>query len=154
MTPRLSLSIPSVWSHMRTLRSGAAEVLADLDPDFRAATVMTACELAENAVKYGGEAPDAGGARLVIDVDERAVAIRVTSGISDSNALSELAICIQRITAAVDLESLYIQRLEELMEQPGQYSRLGLIRVAFEGRFDLSLRIDGATVTVIATRAR
>ena len=51
------------------------------------------------------------------------------------------------------VESIYINRLHELAEDPDQdVCQLGLIRICYEGKFQLKYTFEKEKVTVIASK--
>jgi hypothetical protein len=60
---------------------------------------------------------------------------------------------VKRIAAAPNVMDLYRSRLQELFEQPAlKRAQLGLLRIAFEGGFQLSCSYEYPTLEVIAER--
>jgi hypothetical protein len=149
----LTLSLPGgMWQRIRDVRSRVSEAAAHLSPELRAAAVMVTGELVENAVKYGVCLPDLDDVVLRVSIGEAAVSIEVSSGAASQEAIDEVAARIRRIQSTADRESLYVARLEELLRTPGASGGLGLYRIGFEGRFELSCENVGRVLTVRATR--
>ena len=148
----VSVSLPHTWDHIRQIRGRVAEALKDADESLRSATVMVTSELLENAVKYGEAVPTARNISVSLKVTETSIVIRVTNGSADAGAVATLARRVDEIMSAPDKSVLYFARLEELMSEPTETGKLGLYRIAFEGRFDIRLSYKNQVVTMIATR--
>jgi hypothetical protein len=60
---------------------------------------------------------------------------------------------IDEIRNSDDPAELYTRRLQELMDNTVKgKTQLGLYRIAYEGEFSLSYRIDNSRLTIIAER--
>lgn len=146
--------IPMAWHHIRDARALVLEALADASPDLRDATGMTISELLENAMKYGESVPGMAGASYSLAVGDELIRIEVKNGVGATETLEQLRTRIDAMAQAEDKEALYIERLQEILENPAAGGRLGLFRIACEGGFDLAFEYDEPIVTVIATRPR
>lgn len=150
----LTLNLPGgMWQRIRDVRSRVSEAAAHLPAEVRAAAVMVTGELVENAVKYGVCVPELDDVVVHLAIGEGAVSVEVSNGVASQGAIDEVAARVRRIQEADDRESLYVARLEELLRTPGASGGLGLYRIGFEGRFDLSWEKVGRVLTVRATRA-
>jgi hypothetical protein len=59
-----------------------------------------------------------------------------------------------RLSSATSVRELYLQRLQQLVTGEGAtHTRLGLLRVAYEGGFHLSYRHDAPRLQVAAERS-
>lgn len=144
--------IPMAWHHIRDARALALEALANASPDLQHATGMTVSELLENAMKYGESVPGMAGASYTFTVSDDAVRIEVKNGVGSEESLTELRARIDAMAAAEDKEALYVERLQQILENPSAGGQLGLFRIACEGGFDLAYHYEAPIVTVIATR--
>jgi hypothetical protein len=142
---QLRLRIPA-WGDVRRVRESIALLMAGLPEELCAAAQMTASELLENALKYGGPAE----AALDMEVSPEAIRIEVTHPpVAESSTLGRR---IQEI-ASGDAQALFLSRLQEMAEGSSDSGGLGLYRIAYEGRFHLSYTPQPASVTVTATRS-
>ncbi|MBX3213924.1 MAG: hypothetical protein KF850_17955 [Labilithrix sp.] len=146
--------IPMAWHHIRDARTLVVEALADASADLRDATAMAISELLENAMKYGESVPTLPGASYTLTVSDQEIRIDVKNGIGATEPLEQLRARVDAMAAAEDKEALYIERLQEILENPAAGGRLGLYRIACEGGFDLACSFEAPIVTVTATRAR
>lgn len=148
----LDMPLRTMWSEVQDVRDKVESLLADLPPEARDATVMTASELVENAIKYGEPVPAAPHATVSLDRDGDVVRVVVRNGAASEAAARELISHVERLSSATDRMALYVDRLRELMTSPGGGSRLGIYRIGCEGGFDLRADYTDRVVTVTATR--
>lgn len=149
----LDLPLRTMWSEVQEVRDRIQVLLADVPEDVRDASVMTASELVENAIKYGESVPEAPSARVSLHHDADRIEIIVQNGVASEDTVRELRVHIDRLTSAPDRSALYVERLRELMTSTGGGgTKLGLYRIGCEGLFDLRCDYHARVVTVIATR--
>jgi len=148
-TATLQLALPPEWPSARRLRQRVSQLLADRPAFLQQAAAMTASELVENAIKHGDP-----GSREMIQValiEQDTLEIRVENNCSDPRAVGDLKGRLAEI-AGSDPGELYFARLEELMADPSDSGKLGLLRIAFEGKFTLSCTNTAQSVCVVASR--
>ncbi|MFP4033616.1 MAG: hypothetical protein ACLFRG_02270 [Desulfococcaceae bacterium] len=147
----MSYEAAPFWRVVNQVRLDVTSALADRPRELREAAVMTATELVENAVKYSAEVEDA--IRFEMSADERRLRISVSNRIASPEDRRTLALEVERIRHSEDPRLLYVRRLYDLMNQSGgERTRLGLIRIAYEGQFALACRFEGDRATLVATR--
>lgn len=149
---KYSQEIPIAWHHIREARTLVHEALTQHDRALREAAGMTLSELLENALKYGEAVPGMPGASYTLVVEDQYVEVQVCNGLTSEQSLAELKQRIDAIAAAADKQALYIERLEEIMNNPSVGGQLGLFRIGCEGGFDLSYRFEPPILTVTARR--
>lgn len=152
MEHRLNRTIEPAWSTIRTIREEVGQLLEKLPSEPRSATMMTASELLENAVKYGERVP--GAPRIVFSLSalEDRIRIQVVNGSTELDCVQELKERIEEVTRAEDKTALYVRRLQELIANPNQNCKLGIYRIGVEGGFDLAYDYVDSMVTVVASR--
>jgi len=143
---------PVVWGHIREARKLAREALAGFDKDIWDATAMTVSELLENALKYGTSVATMPGATFVLIVEGAEIIVEVTNGFESAENIDALCRAINALKEAPDKEALYVARVQELLTAAGSSARLGLLRIGYEGGFDLSYTRSDSTITVTARR--
>jgi hypothetical protein len=149
----LDMPIKTMWSEVQKVRERVESLLADVNEDVRAATVMTASELIENAIKYGETVPAAPQASVRLEHVDDTIEIVVKNGVADEATVRDLKLHVDRIANASDRMVLYMDRLRELMMSGGVGgSKLGLYRICCEGGFDLRCDYLDGVVTLTATR--
>jgi hypothetical protein len=148
----LAMPLRTMWSEVQEVRERVETLLADLPTEVRAATVMTASELVENAIKYGESVPAAPHASVALDYDGQRVEVIVKNGVASPESVEALRAHVARLAAATDRTALYIQRLQELMMSGGGSTQLGIYRIGCEGNFDVECEYANQVVTVRATR--
>ncbi len=149
----LAMPLRTMWSEVQEVRDRVDKLLADLPDDVRAATVMTASELVENAIKYGESVPAAPSATVSLDYDGKRIEVVVKNGVAAAETVETLKSHVARLATATDRQALYIERLKELMISPGASTQLGIYRIGCEGKFDVDLDYTDGVVMVRATRA-
>jgi hypothetical protein len=150
--PRFSLTIQPVWHIARQLREQLAEVLASHCPELRYSATMTASELVENAIKYGESVPAARDIRFSLWEADGVLYIQTVNGCTDDAGIRDLTRRVREIATAPDPAALYVARVQELLERPSECGKLGMYRIATEGRFTLQCEYQQSVVTVTATR--
>lgn len=147
------LKIDPEWNVIKQIKEhiNADPTLKEQGQDFREATLLAAIELIENALKYSDH-EEGQSVEFDLSMDDGYCEIRVTNRVRNEEHRAALKEVMERIEDADPFE-LYVQRLETLKEHPDGFSRMGLIRIVYEGEFSLSANIAGDTVTMIARRA-
>jgi hypothetical protein len=148
-----TLNIPAAWQHIREVRARIASAMAGYPADLREAVVMTAAELTENAIKYGEDVQELPHAWVRLTILPKEIVVIVANGVSDDESVDALRRNIETIQAAQDKQALYLKRLQELTDAPTAHGRLGLIRIAFEGQFELAYTYTKPIIVVTARRA-
>ena len=77
----------------------------------------------------------------------------MSNGVRSPGELKQLGEGLEALAAAHDPETIYRQRLERLLTEPGGRVQLGLVRICFEGGFTLGASLSGDILTVTASRA-
>jgi hypothetical protein len=149
---RIDISIQPVWTIVRQIRQEVDRGLTKYTHDVRAAAVMTASELVENAVKYGEAVPRAERISFALVACDDAVRIEVANGTTNTAAVAQLRARIDAVARTENRTQLYLGRLEQLLVSPSESGGLGLYRIAFEGAFDLSCSYEEQVMTVTAVR--
>jgi hypothetical protein len=152
VTLRIQIDIEPVWTVVRRIREQVAQALAAYPENVRSATVMTASELVENAVKYGESVPNAATISFSLIASPDSLRVEVTNGSKNTDSVARLRERIAAIVAAPDKTALYMDRLEHLLSTPSESGQLGLYRIAFEGAYELSCTYEESVVTVNAVR--
>lgn len=118
--------------------------------DFQDQTLLTAIELVENGLKYS-EGPEAFPVEFRLDVSERECVVEVRNRTQNQEHLNALRALLEKIQKS-DPFQLYVERLEQVKDKPDGFSRMGLIRIVYEGEYELSAEIVGDSVTLRARR--
>lgn len=161
VSQQLNLAVPPLWGEIETVRRRAGDFLRDggLDHDTAYAMSMVACELSENATKYGafgGEEEPA--LRVDITVDERSVIVEVRNPVAatDGVHLARLDQVIQWIRGYQDPFEAYVERLREVSGQSldSNESGLGLVRIAYEGQAVLDFYVNDEDILAVSAMYR
>jgi hypothetical protein len=123
-------------------------------PECREAVTLAVCELGENLIKYSGNPDEVEAGTIDVSVEGDVVRVRATNRVGsqeDARRVSELVARIAGSGSAV--EELYCARMRELFENPAlPRTELGLLRMAFEGGFQLSCSYDRSELQIVAER--
>ncbi len=139
----------SVQDKLKELRKKLQHQLRDKDPELVDATVMSAAELVENAIKYGSSEIS-----FNLAIENDLLTIGVANRSMDQGDLDSFKAHVAKIRQSEDVGELYTQRLMELIEDPLRGpTQLGLIRIAHEGKFELDYRQEDDLIRVTATRS-
>ena len=152
----LDLPVRNEWKNVELLRTSVENcfqaVFADLDG--KTAISMVTGELLENALKYGDwESADAQRAfRLRVEGDRARAVVTVQNPVKPGDpGLREVLDTVAWIRTFKSPGDAYRARLLEIAQADGDAaSRLGLVRVAYEGNCTVEATVDGGTLTVTA----
>jgi hypothetical protein len=152
----LQLSLKPQWEEIDALGGRCMDFLKaeGLDPDAQNALAMVACELAENATKYG----HFGGAKEIVKVALEVLPSQVTVTVSnpvtpeEAESLAVLDHTIQWIRGFQDPFQAYLERLRDVSSQSllSTESRLGLVRIAYEGQSTLDFYVGSDGILVVS----
>lgn len=149
------------WEAIDGIRDDLACLLRGYETHIVNACLMAASELAENLVKKGGASlggkkasiKDPERSRLVIDIRRKEGLLRIETcnRIADPEDAETVRAHIRKIDRGP--KRAYEDRLRELMrERDVSHTRLGLFRIAYEGKFSLACQVSGNILTISATR--
>ncbi len=153
----LDLPVRNEWRNVELLRTSVENcfqaVFADLDG--KTAISMVTGELLENALKYGDwdSAEAARAFRLRVTGDRAHAVVTVQNPVKAGDAgLREVLDTVAWIRSFKSPGDAYRARLLEIAQAEGDSSpsRLGLVRVAYEGNCAVEASVDGGTLTVTA----
>lgn len=148
-----SLKIEPEWNIIKKIKefiNNEPDILSRGE-DFREATLLTAIELVENALKYSdGEPPQS--VHFEFEIKAGVVEIVVRNASSDDANQTALSETLAKIKAANPFD-LYVERLEQIRDNPDGHSRMGLVRIAYEGEYALELRrVEPNEIEICARR--
>jgi hypothetical protein len=153
----IDLTVRNEWRNVDLLRTSVQNcfiaVFADVDGCH--AIAMVTGELLENALKYGNWASgERAMFRLRVVGNEGNIEVSVQNPLKldDTNA-HQLMTSLEWINSFPTPEAAYRARMLQIAQDESgdeSPSRLGLVRIAFEGNCRLSAKIDKNTVTVSA----
>jgi hypothetical protein len=157
----IDLTVRNEWKNIDLLRTSVQNcfiaVFADLDGCH--AIAMVTGELLENALKYGNwSGADRAMFRLRVVGNQGNIEVSVQNPLKgdDSNA-QQLMSSLEWIASFPKPGDAYRARMMQIaQDETGDPSpsRLGLVRIAFEGNCRLTAKIDKGTVTVSALLLR
>lgn len=155
MKARIQVEVSPVWGVINETKSkikglmledGASQGMADF-------TEIVVSELLENAIKYGYENNFLPYVSVKFDLTDTSVTVKVSNGIREDDNLDGFKKIMQKIETTENKESLYIERLMEIMENPdAKGSQFGLYRIVSECGFNLSFTAENHVLEVIAIR--
>ncbi|MDB4952483.1 MAG: hypothetical protein JWO36_52 [Myxococcales bacterium] len=153
----IDLTVRNEWRNVDLLRTSVQNcftaVFADLDGCH--AIAMVTGELLENALKYGDwVSGDRAMFRLRVNGGSGNIDVSVSNPMreGDTNAPALLK-AIEWINGFAKPEQAYRARMLQIAQndEETQPSRLGLVRIAFEGNCRLDAKVEDGTVTVMAS---
>jgi hypothetical protein len=151
----LQLALRPDWEEIDALGTKCLDFLRreGVDPDAQNALAMVVCELAENATKYG----HFGGKEIVkvsLAVQQSFVTVTVSNPVTDGEAdsLAVLDHTIQWIRGFHDPFQAYLERLRDVSAQSllSNESKLGLVRIAYEGQSTLDFYVGSDRMLVVS----
>lgn len=151
----LKVTMPPVWEQIDELRSRCESFLLGhgVHPDVAQAVAMVTSELGENAAKYGtyqgAETMD-----VKVSLTPARITVEVRNPVSPDQAeqLGLLDRTIQWIRGFQDPFQAYLERMREVSGQSlaSSESRLGLVRIAYEGQSALDFFVGDDNILVVS----
>lgn len=158
---RIEVPILPEWRNVDLLRTSILSCLAAIfqSDDFCHTVSMVAGELIENAIKFGDWQSDEGCFRLHVRGDGDDLDVEVSNPYAaGSDAPDLVKAIIVKLNGYPSAKEAYTARLHELAAMPlgAGESRLGLLRIAYEGGCSLHASIHPGNVlrVVASTTAR
>jgi hypothetical protein len=156
----IDLPVRNEWSNIELVRTAIlncfAAVFNDLDGCRTVATVIS--ELLENAIKYGDWESRTGHLlHLAITGEDARVTVSVEHPVQPLSAdVARLQETLAWLASFARPEDAYRARLNQFAESPPELgiSRLGLVRIAYEGNCVLLAELKGETLRVSAEMAQ
>ncbi len=146
------LQMPANLTPVHELRTMIGRTLGGYPDELREAVAMVTSELVENALKHGAARPQLTAPVFCLSCEDNSICIEVENGIASLDAAEQMQERIGAIASSANKEELYLSRLCELMENSPQVGQLGLYRIGYEGRFELSCAYVNEILSVKATR--
>jgi hypothetical protein len=156
MQVTLQLAVRPVWEEIDSLGTRCLDFLQreGVDPDAGNALAMVVCELAENATKYGHFNGDSEIVKVSLAVERSFVTVTVSNPVADSetDSLEILDNTIQWIRGFHDPFQAYLERLRDVSTQSlfSNESKLGLVRIAYEGQSTLDFYVGADRRLVVS----
>ncbi|MBN2547147.1 MAG: hypothetical protein JXB50_15200 [Spirochaetes bacterium] len=149
----LTFSITPAWEVVKNIEDKIRNLFHPEDSEIFYSTIMTVSELIENAVKYGSASATSKSININFVADTKNIIVIVSNPVDDEGRVKMVKNHIERINASKDPQHLYIERLQELLENPhSKNSQLGLYRIVYEGGFNLSYGYENNILTIKAMR--
>jgi len=140
------------WENVDQVRLSLQSFIATLfqNVDLRHTLAMVAGELLENAVKYAHRSDDNTMFRLKIWGALSDVAFVQVANPVDAESAKFVLDAIANIRNAPSVAETYFERMREIATRPSRMSRLGLLRIAYEGGCELSGELKDDILTITA----
>ena len=143
----IEVPIRPEWRNVDLLRTSILTCLAAVfhSEDLSHTVSMVAGELIANAIKFGDWRSDESSFRLHVHGDREELAVEVSNPYpADSDGPRRVQSIIETLGEYATAKDAYTARLRELGEMPmgANESRLGLLRIAYEGGCDLQALDD------------
>ena len=156
MQVTLQLALKPVWEEIDALGGKCMDFFKSegLHPDAQNALSMVTCELAENATKYGHFQGAKEAVRVSLEVLPSHVTVTVSNPVTpqEAESLAVLDHTIQWIRGFQDPFQAYLERLRDVSSQDlmSTESRLGLVRIAYEGQSTLDFYVSSNGILVVS----
>lgn len=147
-----TLKIEPEWNIIKKIKEfiNSEPRIISQGEDFREATLLTAIELVENGLKYSdGEPPQS--VTFSFEIQDGVVQIEVHNSTTDQAHRAALAETLNKLKDSNPFD-LYVERLERIRDNPDGHSRMGLVRIAYEGEYELTCETAGEDVVRIVAR--
>jgi len=151
----LELPIEPEWQNVDLLRLAILNCLHAVfgDPELSESVGIVTSELLENAIKYGDWGH--GGARFLLlsaRGSGNSVIVEVASPVRDGSPhVANIAGTIDWIRKFPTARDAYVARMRAIAEQPDGLSRMGLVRIAYEGPCEIEALPESGMMRVRAT---
>ncbi len=144
-----SITLRDAWQELRRVRSSIEEYFSGEPEDFRTAATMAATELAENVLKHASEP----GSGLVTMCEKDGEVVISTQNRVESRETAVRVSEYIRGIASKGAREMYVARMLEILNEPNAHtSGLGLVRIVYEGEFQLSCEVLGDRLHIQARR--
>ena len=156
MQVTLQLALRPVWEEIDALGVRCLDFFQreGVDPDAGNALAMVVCELAENATKYGHFDGENEIVKVSLAVERSFVTVTVSNPVAESetDSLEILDNTIQWIRGFHDPFQAYLERLRDVSTQSlfSSESKLGLVRIAYEGQSTLDFYLGADRRLVVS----
>lgn len=148
---RFTMEIFPYWAVIFQIKKQISLNLKGYPKSFVDSAEITASELLENAIKYGGGPAADSKVGFEMEVSEFNAKIRVTNLIGSREHLQNFERIMNRIRSSENRKILYTQRLKEILENPHtSRCELGLYRLALDPRYELNYVLDNEKLMLIA----
>lgn len=148
-SPReLTMKVTATWAEIIRVNEAVDHFMSrhGVPVDEAQRYTMVACELVENAIKYGYFPRGNENVLLYVKLGDSYVLVQVTNPVSErSNSyLRELDRIIQWARGFQDPFEAYVERVRAISGEPLSMSKscLGIARIAYEGRAALDFYLD------------
>lgn len=148
---QIELPLSEKWKNVELLRTSVLNCLTTIfsNNDFCQTIGIITGELLENALKYG-DWSNSSAFRLHVFGGADGVTIEVYNPVDPkSGALDELLGTLRWLDAQPDAKSAFLARLDQVHEDQDE-SKLGLVRIAYEGNCTLSASVESDVIRVCA----
>lgn len=148
VSPEMTISVESDWNEIHRVGAELESFFEHLrfSQEQCIRYTMIACELVENAIKYGHFSVDSRCAVLHVRVSGSTVLVQVTNPVHSEvrSHLQELDRTIQWTRGFQDPFEAYIERVKAISGEPlgMKKSCLGIARIAYEGRAAIDFYLD------------
>jgi hypothetical protein len=149
-----TLNVPRRSDAVEDAQRFAATAVSYCTPECREAVTLAVCELGENLLKYGGEGEEPYAGTIGVGVEGDTVRIVATNRVTSESDAARVRDIVEQISGSGSaVRELYRARLQELFLNPAlPRAQLGLLRMAFEGGFQLSCSFEPPELRIIAER--
>lgn len=132
----------------------ASRALETCDAESQRAVTMAVIEFTQNLVKYGARGVGSTPSTIEIAVASDRIQLRVTNDVLTTLDAQYVQSTVAELQACSSVDELFQSRARALLADPDvSRTRLGLLRVAYEGRFRLTCSFEPPRLQIIAERS-
>ena len=146
-----SIQIEPEWNMIKKIKDqiSADQSILERGRDFQDSVLLASIELLENALKYSEGDKDL-PVFFSLDIDDKRCEISVTNTSKNEESIQAIMDVLKKLENGNAFD-LYVERLEKLRDNPDGFSRMGLIRIAYEAEFQLKAHRSKDQLTITAT---
>lgn len=164
MNAKIELQLTSEWDEVLRVNESVSRFLSDQGAPAaeRDTLTMVACELVENAIKYGVARPaPQTSIELRLSLARTAATVQVLNFTDETSQvhLRRLDRALQWVRGFQDPFQAYVERVKDVSREPAQagQSGLGIVRIAYEAHAAIDFVVaenDTLTVSAVARTGR
>ncbi len=146
-------SIAPLWESIKIIEKKISNCFITKNSEIYDSTIMVATELLENAIKYSACSLKTNSINFNFIKKENSIIIALKNPVDKMKHIKIIDKNLKKIEKYDDPQKAYVKRLKELVKNKKKdVSRLGLFRIAYEGKFKLSYKYKKNILTMTAQR--
>ena len=152
MSAEARIPVPLAWREIEHVRTCVRKELGGLPQELVESAVTAASELAENLVKYGKPLPGESQGLLTLRRDGTRIRLRTVNAATRDD-VDRIRSVLAELATPGGPAAAYRRRLQHLLDHPDDSAcGLGLLRIAYEGAFELRVQYSNDRLELRAER--